>query len=298
MKKKTEKTNESRRDVFERVTERLIEAMEEAQGNWTKPWIGGGFGMASNAKTKQCYKGGNALLLGFMGGGEWATFKQWQELGAKVKKGEKGIGCIKWVNFSQEVPSIKLDGENAIYSGMFPNCFTVFSANQVEGYEPESIEERTDVEKFAAAETIIEQTKAHIEWEAQDKAFYSPSRDKIGMPLLKQFETTEGYYSVLLHELTHWSGHSSRMDRFPSVGISTTEEYAFEELVAEIGAAFLLAQCGLCVEPRKDHAEYLSSWIKRCKKEPRAMFNAASKAQAAVDFILTGERKTKQEKAA
>jgi len=80
MKKKTEKTNESRRDVFERVTERLIEAMEEAQGNWRKPWIGASFGMASNAKTKIEYQGGNALILGFMGGGEWATFKQWQAL--------------------------------------------------------------------------------------------------------------------------------------------------------------------------------------------------------------------------
>jgi len=298
MKKKTAKTNEPKRDVFERVTEQLIEAMEAAQGNWKKPWIGGGFGMASNAKTKQCYKGGNALLLGFMGGGEWATFKQWQELGAQVKKGEKGAGCIKWISYSKEVPSIKVNGDNAIYSGMFPNCFTVFSADQVDGYEPEKISDRTDVERFAAADAIVDATRATIVHEGQDKAFYSPSKDYIGMPLLAQFDTTEDFYSVLLHELTHWSGHASRMDRFPTLGVSTTEEYAFEELIAEIGAAFLLAHCDLCLQPRQDHAEYLAAWIRRCKKEPRAMFNAASKAQAAVDLILAGGIKVKQEEAA
>jgi len=296
MKKKTEKASITKQDVFERVTEQLIAAMEETKGNWRKPWIGASFGMASNAKTKVEYQGGNALILGFMGGGEWATFKQWQELGAQVKKGSKGVGCIKWVSYTQETNVIKTNGENAIYHGMFPNCFTVFSTDQVEGYEPEPIQERTDVEKYAAAELIIEESEANIEWIAQDRAYYAPLRDEISMPLLKQFETTEDYYSVLLHELTHWSGHSSRMDRFPSLGQRTTAEYAFEELIAEIGSAFLLAHCGLSPQPRKDHAEYLSSWIKRCKDEPRAMFSAASKAQAAVNFILG--KQIKQEQAA
>ena len=283
---------EPRKSVFERVTEKLIAAMEVTQMDCTKPWIGGGFGMASNAKTQVAYKGGNALILGIMGGGEWATFKQWQSMGCKVRKGEKGVPCIKWV--------VKQTDENSESSrhGLFPNCFTVFSADQVDGYEPPSIPEMPDIVRYDEAEKIISATGAEINMLKQDKAYFSRQKDHIVLPLSSQFTCQKAMYSVMFHELVHWTGMPNRCDRFEVLGETTTEEYAFEELVAEIGAAFLMAECGLSPEPREDHAVYLKAWIARCKKEPRAMMMAAAKAQKAVDFILSHSQIIEQEEAA
>lgn len=280
------KLKATKKDLFAQVSERLIEQMEKAQGDWRKPFIPAGFAMPTNAKTKKEYQGGNAFFLGMMGGGEWATYRQWEELGAQVRKGEKSTMGIYWATRKK---TDKETGEEIDGLLMIPCAFHVFSADQVDGYTGthESLKDRKPVEKHREADRIVKATGAAIRHQQQDRAFYAPASDYIGMPDKRQFSSREDYYSVLLHELTHWTGHKSRLNRFDTVsGSHDREEYAKEELVAEIGAAFLLARCGLSVQPREDHAEYLACWIKHCKSDPRAFYNAATKAQKAVDFIL------------
>lgn len=274
----------SKQDIFTKVTAQLLAAMEESKCNWQKPWLPPAFsesGLARNASTGKYYKGGNAMLLGFMGGGLWATYKQWQALGAQVKKGESATPCVKWTPIEK-----KDEATGVIRKILIPCAFSVFRFSQVDGYTIPAQKERTELEKHAEAQAIVDATGARIEHAHQDSAFYRPASDSIHMPHLTQWNTQGEYYGTLLHELTHWTGHSSRLDRIKSLGISTSEEYAKEELVAEIGSALLLAHCGLSVTPRQDHAQYLASWIRHIKDDPRAFFTAASKAQKAVDFIL------------
>lgn len=274
-----------KQNIFERVTARILEQMEAAAGDWTKPWIPVDFGGATNALTGVAYKGGNSFILGLLGGGYWATYRQWQTLGAQVRKGEEGVQCIKWVNYQQEVP--QTTGDSLSFNGMFPNCFTVFSAAQVDGWQaPPPPEPMPECERMAMADAIVAATGASIRQQRQDRAYYAPAPDYISLPALDQFASSEDFYSVLMHELTHWTGHSSRLDRLKTNGTGKRSDYAFEELVAEIGAAFLLAGCGLSVEPRQDHAEYLASWIKYCKTEPNLIISAASQAQKAFDYIV------------
>lgn len=271
----------SKQNVFERVTARILEQMETASGDWTKPWIPVNFGGATNALTGIPYKGGNSFILGLLGGGWWATYRQWQTLGAQVRKGEEGVPCIKWLELERT-------GKNGLPSDvLIPNCFTVFSAAQVDGWQaPPPPEPLPECERMAMADAIVAATGASIRQQRQDRAYYAPAPDYISLPALDQFSSSADFYSVLMHELTHWTGHSSRLDRIKTGGGTTRSEYAFEELVAEIGAAFLLAGCGLSVEPRQDHAEYLACWIKYCKTEPNLIIKAASQAQRATDFIM------------
>ena len=264
------------------ITNKIVQQMESAGANWINP-MQGLSGMPTNAITGRRYSGINIMILG-LSGQAWATYKQWQSVGAQVKKGEKGTQVVFYKPLTVED---KNTGEETTIPML--KTFMVFHAGQVDGYESKSIQ-FTEAERISAADQWVSNSGADIRFNDLQGAFYKPTADYIQVPSLEAFKAsehstqTENYYSTLLHELTHWTGHKSRCDRQLGNKFGNTE-YAFEELVAELGAAFQCALLGITNEPREDHAQYLNNWIKCLKSEPRAIFKAAALAEKAVQYI-------------
>ncbi len=298
--------------VYDIITKKIIKALEEAQGSpgkWSRPWKaiadatsnGGPWSIKGRS-----YRGSNVLTLafaamekGFDADAPWATYKGWKEIGAQVQKGEKGE-FIVWWKFGE---NIKKDENGDETKTKYAICrgFTVFNAAQVEGFDLASWKAKHDVEALpppkltwadhaateAALGAYLKGDGLSIRHMAQNRAYYSPSHDLIVMPTKEQFNGTgaSGYYSTALHEAVHSTGHEKRLDR--TFGSRFGDDaYAMEELVAEIGAAFLCGKLNVTDEPREDHDKYLSHWLKPLKADNRAIFTAASKAQAAADRIM------------
>jgi len=277
-------------DKMEAAAQKIVDLMEREGTNWVKPWIS--TAAAHNVVSKKAYRGINTFWLGLAAyandytSNEWATFKQWGELGATINKGEKGTDIFFFSRM------IKKDAETGKDKSIgFWKYFTVFNANQVSGYQS-PVKASESAFSISAVDNYISNTGADIV-HGKDGAFFSPAADFIGMPNRTDFESVEGYYSTLLHELTHWTGHSSRLDRIVSTSKSD-EEYAKEELVAECGSALLCTLLGVTREPTPDHAKYLNSWICHIKDNPKTIFTAMSKAQKAIDFL--GEFQCKEDK--
>ena len=280
----TKKAKQTTADIHRAVAQKVISAMETHGTNWTKSWaVPQGDGPLSMSTGKH-YQGVNWLILGMaravagFTSGHWATYKQWQTMGAQVRKGERGEMVIL---YKPIVVKDKETGEEK--SVRLLRSFTVFNADQVDGYEPQASASKfvdmpdTIADQFAAG------AGAAVTNADPSGAFYVPSRDFINMPKQSQFTSAEAYSATLLHELVHWTGHESRLDRNLKTGHGT-KDYAAEELVAELGAAMLCGSLGISPEPRADHAKYLNNWIERLKNDPRAIFTAAAKAQAAADY--------------
>ena len=278
-------------DVYQEVTDKIIKLMQTHGSNWCKPWEAGGLpsGLPFSVTSRAAYSGINVVLLWAEGytSSEWGTFKAWQAKGAKVKKGEKGTPII----FFKQLPVKDKDTDQKKMIPMIKQ-FYVFNAQQVEGYEPEAIKALEPLELLDNAEQFINNTGATIYKVAGDSAFYRPSTDYITVPLPEQFkgETTEqrlhGYYGTVLHELTHWTGSKKRLDRLSGDPKDTRKEsYAKEELIAELGAAFLCAELRIASEPREDHAHYLNSWLKALKDDKKLIVKAASQARKACDLL-------------
>jgi antirestriction protein ArdC len=284
--------------IYDKITDQIANAIEQGAGSWTMPWHGRGaaMGVPVNASTGNGYQGANALVLWCQAEGcnyttpTWATYKQWQALGAQVRKGEHGTACIKWKEIEDKRrPADAGDKGRRCLIGM---GFVVFNADQVDGWEgaiPES--EKVDKTKqLAHVEQVIAASGAKIT-HAGARSFYRPSTDEIVLPERWRFvdtktrDATEGYYSTLLHELTHWTGAESRCNRSLRNRFGD-EAYAAEELIAELGAAFACARLGITNEPRPDHAAYLAGWLKALRNDSRAIFTAASQAQKACDYLL------------
>jgi len=284
-------------DIYQQVTNNIIEALEQVSlEDYNAPFARLTAELSPiNPITEKDYHGINTLILwlqqqahGYKSN-EWGTFRQWKEKGANVKKDEKSSMII----FYKRVE--KKDEANSSEDPDFYNClksYCVFNADQVEGYEPTFTLETGDfgtVERIAEIEKFITQSGAVIK-EDQNRASFVPSHDEINMPPKTLFfdngqSATENYYAVLLHELTHWTGGKSRLDR-EQVGHSTDEKkYAFEELIAELGSAFLCSHFRIKQHGRDDHATYIKSWLQALKNDKKFIFKAASQAQKAVDFL-------------
>lgn len=276
-------------DVYQEVTDKIINLMETHGSNWCKPWEAGGLpsGLPFSVTSRAAYSGINVVLLWASGyaSSEWGTFKAWQAKGAKVKKGAKGTPII----FFKQLP---VKDKNTDQKKMIPMIkqFYVFNAEQVEGYEPEPIKTLEPLELLNNAEQFIKNTGATIHKIAGDNAYYRPSTDSITVPLPEQFkgeahsDRLHGYYGTVLHELTHWTGSKKRLDREKGIRYGD-EKYAKEELIAELGAAFLCAELGISSEPREDHAHYLNSWLKALKDDKKLIVKAASQARKACDLL-------------
>jgi len=280
-------------EVMEAVASRIIASIEAGivNGEWKKSWAGGAIAM--NAVTGNQYRGGNLIALWVFGedfkSGYWATYRQWQSIGAQVRKGETGIRLIKW----SPVPCKDHGPEERCQScgKMVPNVFTVFNAAQVDGWDgnPENI--RNEDERLADAEDFIKATGAAIEHSDEGRAYYRPSTDSITLPRFESFTNAEAYYATAAHELIHWTGAESRLNR-DMEGKWGDDSYAGEELVAELGSAMLCATLGISENPRPDHAQYLKFWVGRLRDDYRLLWNAASAASKAVQYVeaLVAER--------
>lgn len=302
---------ESRTDIYQRVTDRIVAAIEAglAEGKAGMPWHrkshgGTATGLPMNAASKTSYRGVNVPVLwatadaaGY-GTGLWATYKQWGEMGGQVRKGEQGTPVVYW-KITKPSERGNTDGEDEAGGGkrgsFFVRYYNVFNLAQVDGatLPPDTAPELPECERIAHAEAFVAALPGLDLRHGGGMAFYMPSQDRVQMPPFADFKNAEGSYSVLYHELTHWVGGKSRLDR-DLTGRFGSASYAAEELVAELGAAFLCASQALSSEPRPDHAKYVQSWLHALKNDKRAIFTAAAKAQQAADWLIAAAGKTEQ----
>lgn len=280
--------------IYERVTQQIIDAIEAGAGagSYRMPWHNWGQSAScpTNITTGRAYRGINILLLwaaaeaqGHLSG-RWATYRQWTAAGAQVRKGAKATPIIFWKTAIGAPSCADDDGDTGARPGrLIARTYFVFNGDQVEGAEPQLQHLMTETEIVTAAAQFIGRTGAQIR-HGGDRAYYAPSIDQIWLPQQAQFRDLESYYAVLAHELVHWTGAKHRLDR-PLDSRFGDAAYAFEELIAELGAAFLAAHLGLSLETRPDHAVYIASWLKVLKSDPKAILTAASKAQQAADYL-------------
>ena len=285
-------------DVYTQVTNQIVEAIEKGAGKFEMPWhrTGQNTMCPVNIDTGNNYRGINILSLwassmvrGYADG-TWGTYRQWQNRGCQVRKGEKASLVVFYKEFDVEQDASENADDDKSGKRMMARASYVFNAEQVDGYEAEPLPEVANpVDALDAVDAFIAACGADVRTGGQ-QAYYKPSEDYIQMPPQEMFigsptrTPTESYYSTLLHELTHWTGHSSRCDRFKAVG-STRDDYAREELVAEIGAAFLCAELGVALDPRPDHAAYIDHWLKILKEDRKAIFKASSAASRAAGYL-------------
>jgi antirestriction protein ArdC len=285
-----------RTDVYQRITDQIVSELEKGVRPWLKPWNAE---HAAGRITRPLrgngipYQGINVLMLwsaamekGFSAP-IWMTFKQAQEFKAHVRKGEQGslvVYADKIIRTETDVDT----GEESEHAIPFMKGYTVFNVEQIDGL-PErfyaKVEPRFDsVQRIARVETFFAATGAAVR-HGGNRAFYCVSTDHVQMPPIEAFRDAESYYATLAHEVTHATRHPLRLDRDFGRKRFGDEGYAMEELVAELGSAFLSADLELTPEVRDDHAAYIASWIKVLRDDKRAIFSAASHAQRAADFL-------------
>lgn len=300
-------SNSSRFDVYEAITNQIVSAIEAGPGQVQLPWhrSGSAIHRPVNVASKNAYRGVNTVALwaaadsqGFANG-VWGTYRQWQEQGAQVRKGEKSSLVIFYKDYA---PAEGAASEDDPERRFVARASRVFNVSQVEGYvSPESEASVDRIDPSQAAEAFIDGTGAKISI-GGDRAFYRPSADIIAMPDRHRFigtgtsTATEGWYSTLLHELTHWTGASHRMDRTFGKRFGD-DAYAMEEMVAELGAAFLCGDLGITAEPRPDHAAYIENWLRILKSDRKAIFTAASAANKAAEFLASLSKPERKEAA-
>lgn len=273
--------------IYQQVTDKIITELESGNlPSWVKNWSAGA-GSDCNVITKKPYNGINTIILGMSGFASpyWGTYKQWLSIGAQVSKGSKGTHIIYYSPVERGT-KITEAGEVKEYSYILKS-YTVFNADQVTGWEAPAVNTERKFIAVASIEALTSKSGAVIKF-GGDRAFYAPDSDYIGMPEKLQFNSEASYYATLLHELAHWSGHKSRLDRDLS-GRFGNEAYAAEELIAELSAAFLCAKFNVTGELR--HSSYIASWLRVLKNDNKAVFKAAALAQKAADYLagLAGE---------
>lgn len=288
------KNQNERVDVYQRVTDQIIQAIEAGADKWEMPWHSQetAFRYPTNIESGKQYRGVNVLGLwasSYLQGFQepvWGTFKQWSEKGLFVRKGEKATIGVFWKRLDApgeaEATGV-LEPEGQSGPRLVARAFPLFNAQQIEGYEAPPLPETPHVERIQRAEEFFAALGAELR-HGGGKAFYRPEGDYIQMPPFEAFFDPIAYYSTLAHEATHWSGHKSRLDR-DLKGRFGSESYAAEELIAELGAAFIAADLELAPDPRPENAAYIQSWLKVLREDNRAIFTASSHAQRAADFM-------------
>ncbi|MEQ8694495.1 MAG: zincin-like metallopeptidase domain-containing protein [Gammaproteobacteria bacterium] len=287
--------NTQRQDIYSRVTNKIIADLEQGVRSWVKPWSAE---HASGRITRplrhngQAYSGINVLMLwgsavehGFSAP-TWMTFRQAVELGAHVRKGEKGSPVVYANTLTRTEESD--NGEQVEYQIPYMKSYSVFNVEQIEdlpGNYYETPEPRFNApQRIDHAESFFAETNAALK-HGGNRAYYSVGSDHVQMPCFESFRDPESYYATLAHELTHWTRHKSRLDRSFGRKHFGDEGYAREELVAELGSAFLCADLELTLNVRDDHSAYIASWLKVLKNDKRAVFSAAAHAQRAADYL-------------
>ena len=280
----------TRADVYTRVTNQIIQAIEAGAEDWKMPWHTTAIsGCPRNAATGNAYRGVNILSLwavSHMNGypeGVWATVKQWNELDRTIRRGEKAAIGVFWKPIDvQQQGSDEVDARDD-HTRWIARAFPLFNIAQLDGYQPPEQPERPGHQRIDEAEAFVAALGADIR-HGGNRAFYRPSSDHIQIPPFDAFLDPIAYYGTLLHEASHWSGAKSRLDRDLS-GRFGSEAYAAEELIAELGTSFVCADLGIAPEPRSENAAYINNWLSILKADKRAIFTAATHAQRAADYL-------------
>ena len=282
------------KSVYEIVTERILEKLEQGTVPWHKPWAGGG--CPQNLVSGKEYRGVNIFLLGSQGFTSpfWVTFKQAKQLGGSVRKGERSTPCVLWKWIARKNENTET-GETETKQIPLIRYYSVFNIEQCDNLRHARLEaqaeEPSPFNPIEAAEAIVSgypepPTIAH---DGRASAYYRPATDSIHMPEREAFDSEAHYYGTLLHEIGHSTGSEKRLAR-PGVTNKIryrSHDYALEELVAEMSAAFLLAEAGIDSEGLMENsAAYISSWIKSLRDDPQLVVRAGAQAQKAVDLVL------------
>lgn len=282
-------------DIYKTVTDNIIAGLESASGNnWVRPWRSIASG-PRNIATGNRYNGINVLQLAFAQLDKgydspwWGTLKQWNDKGGRIRKGEKSTYSVFYRSFTKDVVE---NGETVNKTLRVARANPLFNIAQIDGVEtPITDAPVSPVERSADADAWISVTGAQIAYEG-NRAFYYRPTDKISCPKFEHFHSAPGFYSTVAHELGHWTGHEKRLDRTFGAKFGD-QQYAVEELVAELCSAFVCARLGIESEPRADHAEYLKNWLQVLRSDDHAIFTAAAAAQRACDFLF-GETKSEE----
>ncbi len=296
------------RDFRQEVTDSIVQMLDKGVAPWQKPWEANALVMPLNPTSERAYRGGNAIHLmaaALRNGFEdprWMTYKQAADQGWQVRRGEKGTQIEFWEIKTQDTSKSPGSATGTDVAGTkgtteadrpryIHRVYTVFNAKQIDNVPPFTPPKRSELEIVQAGESILSGSGAKIAHDQSDRAYYNRAQDSIHLPDKNSFQEASGYYGTALHELAHWSGHPSRLNR------QTLNEsyrfgdlnYAKEELRAELASVFLAAERGIPHDPEQ-HAAYVGSWVKALKQDKNEIFRAAHDASAATDFLLALER--------
>jgi antirestriction protein ArdC len=282
---------ERRADIYTRITAEIVAAIEAGAGDWKMPWHhdGSAISRPSNVGSERRYRGVNVIALWIAAqaagyaSGVWGTYRQWLAVDAQVRKDERGTTVVLWKQMTSTRDDDEDGDEDSGRPRIFARAFTVFNVAQVDGYAPRPVAPLPETERFAHADAFIDALNIPVTFGAYD-AHYRIDLDHIFMPPFDAFHEAAGYYGTLIHEAAHGSGAKQRLDRNFNERFRR-DAVAIEEATAELTASFVLADLGIAHRPRPDHAAYVASWLRVLKGDPRAIFTAASKAQAAADWM-------------
>lgn len=282
-------------DVYARVTAEIVAAIEAGAGTWKMPWHHpvDAISRPANVASNRLYRGVNVLALwvaaqkhGFPTG-MWGTYRQWLAAGAQVRKGSRGTTVVLWKKLSHEDrPGQSDEGDDDGHTPrlrLLARSFSVFNAQQVDGYAAPEAAPSPVAQRVAHADEFVRALRIPTDY-GPFAPQYQIHLDRILMPPVASFSEAAGYYATLIHEAAHATGAKHRLNRNFHKGF-TGAELAIEEMTAELAASFILADLGLACRPRADHAAYIASWLRLLKNNPRAVFWAAGKAQAAADWM-------------
>jgi len=288
-----------KRDLRQEVTDGIIAALERGIAPWQKPWQAGAFQMPLNPTSGKPYRGGNAIhlmVVGMRNGYEdprWVTYRQAQDNGWQVRRGEKGAQIEFWQfphtgNAAHE--ESRDDTPDSRHNRLLYRVYTVFNASQIEGIPAHALRARQEWEIIQSGEAVLQNSGARITHDQADRAFYSRRTDDIHLPSRAAFNSAADYYGTVLHELAHWTGHPQRLNR------ETLNEsyqfgdlnYAKEELRAELASVFLMAERGIPHDPDRN-AAYLGSWLQALREDKHEIFRAARDANRAADLLIALE---------
>lgn len=282
----------TRADAYSRITSEIIAAIENGAGTWRMPWHHDGTAITrpTNLASGKRYRGVNVLALwvaanaaGYVDG-LWGTYRQWQTVGAQVRKGARATAVVLWKEMKRK-PSNDEDGEDDgdDRPRLFARTFFVFNRVQVDGYAPQTRSQLAEETRNMEADRFFAALRIPLVTGAYD-AHYRIDEDRIYMPPFGTFQDAAAYAGTLFHESGHATGAKHRLDRDFGARFASRAR-AMEEAVAELTASYILADLGIAHRPRSDHAAYIASWLELLKGDSRAIFTASSKAQQAADWM-------------
>ena len=287
-----------RSDIYTRITADIVAAIESDAGEWRMPWHhdGGSVARPRNIACDRSYRGVNILALWAAArrssytSGVWGTYRQWSQLGCQIRKGEKATTVAFWkemrkgdhANAESDSAERSDHGDREDRPRFFARGYSVFNASQVDNYMPRDLPRLSESERIARADAFFAALNIPIIIGAE--ACYRPDTDTVFMPPFERFIDAAFYYSCLGHETGHATGAKHRLDR-DLTGRFGSAKYAMDEIIVELTSSFIMADLGIANTPRAEHAAYIASWVKVLKNDPRAIFTAASNAQAAADWM-------------